>query len=180
MDNYNFNQIKKRVLEWGQQYIADGNNFIELEKNAESALIFDLTFPNCLAQIIVDDQYFVPYKNVSFEAITLDSEEAIASERSELIYFFYDSEDTTEEEVIVQLNKGIQYCLNYIPNQLGTKYIGQRGKLDITDRKLIFVIHPSDLPKTKKELLEKEFTCTGTQFQYLVVENDKIKIKILP
>ena len=40
-----------------------------------------------------------------------------------MIYFFYDSEDTTEDEVITELDKGIQYCLNYIPDELRYKYI---------------------------------------------------------
>lgn len=180
MKNYCFDQIKKRILEWWQQYILNGNNFIELEKNENNVLIFDLTFDNCLAQIIVNDEYFVPYKNVSFEAVTMGSEKAIANGYPELIYFFYDSEDMTEDEVVNQLNEGIRFCLNYIPNDLRKKYINKTGTLDVENEKMIEGIYPAGLEKVKEEFWEKEFVCTDTHCQYLVIENNGVRIMVLP
>lgn len=48
-------------------------------KNERDFLIYDLTFLHCLAQIVVHDVSFAPYKCVSFEAMTLDSRKAMES-----------------------------------------------------------------------------------------------------
>lgn len=74
--------------------------------------IFDLTFKHCLAQLTVSNPIFAPYQYVDFEAMARESE------KPELIYFFYDSKEMTEEEVFHELEVGIQYCSGYIPNQL--------------------------------------------------------------
>ena len=143
-------------------------------------LIFDLTFHNCLAQIVVYDADFAPYKNVSLEAVTGNSKKAIESGQPDLIYFFYDSEDMMEDEVIDELNDGIEYCLNYIPDQLQQIYIGKKGTLYIDYKKVKRIVHPDDLKKIKKDFLYGEFVCTDVQFQYLVVKNNLISIRILP
>lgn len=180
MKNYNFRLIKEKVLEWGQQYIISGTDFISLTKNEDDVLIFDLTFCNCLAQIVVCDTCYAPYKNVSFEAMTINSKKAIESGQPDLIYFFYDSEDMVENEVLEELNVGVEYCLNYIPNQLGEMYINKKGILNIDSEKMNRIVHPDDLKKVKKEFLVGKFVCTDVQFQYLVVENDLLSIRILP
>lgn len=181
MDNYCFNQIKNKVFEWGQQYILEGNDYIELSKNKDTILIFDLTFYNCLAQIVVKEDSCAPYKNVSFEALTFaDSEKSIKYGYPEMIYFFYDSEDTTEDEVITELDKGIQYCLNYIPDELRYKYINKTGVLDIENQELTKLICSDDLQKIKKNLWTKEFVCTDTWCQYLILESDGTRIMVLP
>ncbi len=176
-----FKQIKNKVYEWGQQYIKEGNDYIELSKNNDTILIFDLTFYNCLAQIVVKEDSCAPYKNVSFEALTLaDSKKSIKYGYPEMIYFFYDSEDTTEDEVITELDKGIQYCLNYIPDELRYKYINKTGVLDIENQELTKLICPDDLQKIKKNLWTKEFVCTDTRCQYLILESGGTRIMVLP
>lgn len=180
MQNYDFNKIKEKILEWSQIYTTNNSEFIELTKNEKDGVIFDLTFHNCLAQIVVCDPTFAPYKNVSFEAMTIDSKKSIESGQPELIYFFYDSEGMMEKEVIDELNAGVEYCLNYIPNQLEDIYLGKQGILNIEDEKISRIVHPDDLKKIKKEFLSGKFVCTNIQFQYLVVENNLISIRILP
>ena len=90
----------------------------ELSKNDEEILLYDFTFSHCLAQLTVSIPFFGPYRFVFFEAMTLDSEKAQDSNEPELIYFFYDTNDMTEEAVISELEKGIQYCSCYQPDHL--------------------------------------------------------------
>ena len=110
----------------------------------------------------------------------MDSEKAIANGYAELIYFFYDSEDMTEDEVVNQLDKGIRFCLDYIPNDLRKKYINKTGILDFGNEKMSKAIYPADLQKVKKEFQKKEFVCTDTHCQYLVVESEGVRIMVLP
>lgn len=180
MRNYNFTQIREKVLEWGENLLKKGIDFIEIAKNEKEVLIFDLTFENCLAQIVVNDVFFAPYKSVSFEAMTIDSQKAMESGQPDLIYFFYDSDDTLVKDVIEELNDAIVYCSNYIPNQLEKMYIGKRGKLDFVNEKASKIIHPDDLKKVESIFCGEEFVCTAVQCQYLVVENDSSSIRILP
>lgn len=46
---------------------------------------FSIMFQYCLAQIVVTRSDFAPYQFVSFEAITLDSENALETEVSEMV-----------------------------------------------------------------------------------------------
>lgn len=180
MRNYDFTQIREKVLEWGQNFLRNDAGFIEMGKNEKDVLIFNLTFQNCLAQIVVNDVFFAPYKSVSFEAMTLDTKKAIESGQPDLIYFFYDSDDTLVEEVIEELNGGIEYCFNYIPNQLEEMYIGKKGKLNFANEKASKILHPNDINKVEEISCEEVFVCTGVQFQYLVVENNSNSMRILP
>ena len=70
-----------------------------------------------MAQVIVNEEEFAPYEFVSFEAMTIESEKALTSEQPELIYFFYDSIDTSKLDVINELQTAIEYCEKYIPNE---------------------------------------------------------------
>lgn len=115
MEKYTFQKIKQDIYEWAQKdilkYFSQFDE-LELSKNNEDILIFDLTFKHCMAQLTVSNPIFAPYQYVDFEAMAWESE------KPELIYFFYDSKEMTEEEVFHELEVGIQYCSGYIPNQL--------------------------------------------------------------
>lgn len=94
MQNYSLKQIKEKVLKWSQNNLTSllkNSDFFEVNKNEKDMLVIDLTFKYCLAQILVSDSTFAPYKYVSFEAMTLDSKKALEHGQPELIYFFYDS-----------------------------------------------------------------------------------------
>lgn len=180
MENYDFEFIKERVLEWGEKYIKNKDGFIEMVKNERDILIYDLTFLNCLAQIVVRDVSFAPYKCVSFEAMTMDSRKSMESGQPELIYFFYDSEDTLPDQVIEELDKGIEYCIHYIPDQLEATYIGKKGSINCATKKKERYIHPDDLTKADQILYQKDVICISVQYQYLVVRNDVGFIRVLP
>lgn len=180
MENNNFIFIKEKVLEWGENYIRNKEEFIELVKNERDLLIYDLTFLHCLAQIVVRDVLLAPYKCVSFEAMTLDSRKAMESGQPELIYFFYDSEDTLADQVIEELDQGIEYCIHYIPDQLEATYIGKKGSINCVTEKKERYIHPDDLMKADQMLCQKDVICISVQYQYLVVRNDVGFLRVLP
>lgn len=58
MQNYDFNKIKETILEWSKIYLTSNCDFMEVTKNEKEELIFDLTFKNCLAQIVVCNSDF--------------------------------------------------------------------------------------------------------------------------
>jgi len=172
-------KIKESVFEWYKSY-PNKSNCVEVTKNEEDILIIDMTFENCIAQLIVNEPGFAPYKHVYFEALALNSKKFIETGLPDLIYFFYDSIDMTVNEIIEEINFGVQYCEKYIPEDLENRYISKHGVLNIGNSKLSKVIHSDDLKKIDNDLFSKSFTCVGTQFQYLVIKSDDITIRILP
>lgn len=176
MGDYNFGQIKDRIFEWAKNY----NNFIEMVKNEPEILIYDLEFKNCLAQIVVYNPFFAPYKNVSFEALAIDSKKTMENGQPELIYVFYDSDNTFMEDVIYALDYGIKYCYAYIPGKLEEIYTGKKGYLDFTGEKPKRVIYPDDLKEYKQIFNGGKLICTGVQCQYLVLKSALGTIRILP
>lgn len=176
MEKYTFQKIKQNIYEWGQndilKYLSQSDE-LELSKNSDDILIFDFTFHHCLAQLTVSNPLFAPYQYVDFEAI------AGESEKPELVYFFYDSKDMTEEDVFHELEVGIQYCSGYIPDQLRKKYLNKRGTITIEHEKLHYVVHPDDLGKVNIESISGEFVCIDVEAQYLVVMRDSFVIRII-
>lgn len=118
MSDYSYKEIKKRVFEWSKKDIfrcLSKQDEIKISKNNEEVLIIDLTFSNCLAQITVSDPVFAPYQFVSFEAISLYNK-VENSEVPDMTYFFYDTDKMQINEVMTELETGIRYCSNYLPN----------------------------------------------------------------
>jgi len=109
--NYTVKQIKCKIFEWYKgQFIKHPTFFdVEIAKNEENILIIDFTFAECLAQIHVYEPDFAPFKYVAFDALSLVDESRI--------FYFYDTDRTTENEVIEQLNKGIEICSSYKPKK---------------------------------------------------------------
>lgn len=121
MSNYSYDEIKKQIFKWSQKdilkYLKEQDK-MEISKNNDNGLIIDLTFDNCLGQVIVSNPIFAPYQFVSFEAMTLDSDKSHETGNPELIYFFYDTDKMSEKDVIKELEVAIKYCSDYIPNIL--------------------------------------------------------------
>ena len=115
-----------------------------------------------------------------FEALGINSSEETSNIHEGLIYFFYDSEEMTIDDIIEELDFGFNYCLHYIPNMLEREYIHKKGKIKIKDEKLFQVVHPDDIEKIDSQLLDEEFVCVDVQFQYLVVEKETYSIRVLP
>lgn len=180
MQNYSFEDIREEVLIWYQACVSAGAKFMELTRNEDKIVIIDLSFDSCLAQIVVSNETFTPYNKVSFEAATIDSQMAIESGKPEMIYFFYDSEDTEIERIIDGLNAGVEYCLKFIPDCLVKQYKNKKGTISIGSEKISTIIHPDDLKKAEKINYNAEYICIDVQYQYLVITNNVLTIRVLP
>lgn len=174
-----YQKIKKSVCYWAENIIKIYPDILENINNEADKLICNFTFTYCLAQVVVCTPIFAPYRYVEFEALTFDSKKAVECARPDLIYFFYDSEKDTEETITLQLNQGIEYCLNYSPDYLEKKYDGKKGKLNLIDSQIGKYLHTDDLKKYNKNIGDMDFMCMGTHAQYLVVKNDKITLRVL-
>lgn len=166
MTNYNFKQIKNVILDWSNVLKDKYPKIVEEIKSSSNMLLLDFGFENCVAQIVVNEPTFAPYKYVSFEA--LDSKRPLDSKNTfqlDYIYVYYDSEYSTMEETLGMLDYGVSYCLNYEPDKLAKLYIGKRG-----------IINSINIVFSRNE----KFECVDVQYQYLVVSNKKLTVKVLP
>lgn len=183
MGQYTFREIKKRILEWSQtdilRYLSKKENIV-LSKNNDDILLIDLTFPNCLAQIIVEIPSFAPYQFVIFEAMAVESEKTLAIGSPDIIYFFFDTIEMSEKEVIGQLEEGIRYCSCYIPNQLKKEHLNKKGMITRENGDLHYIVHPDDMNKLNSEIFKEVFICKDVELQYLLIEKDALLLRILP
>lgn len=183
MGQYTFSEIKRRVFIWSQKDVLKymmKQDEIEISRNNDEILLIDLTFENCLAQLVVSIPSFAPYHFVSFEAMTLDSEKAQITGEPEIVYFFYDSIDMSEKEVINALEIAIKYCSSYAPNYLNKIYINKKGMLAIKSENICYAVHPDDIKKANAEIINSQFICMDVEAQYLVVKKDMLSLRILP
>ena len=183
MSNYSYGEIKMQIFEWSQKdilrYLKEQDK-MEIPKNNDDALIIDLTFDNCLAQVIVSNPTFAPYQFVSFEAMTLDSDKSQETGIPELIYFFYDTDKMSEKDVIKELEVAIIYCSDYIPNMLKKTYFNRQGVFSLSYEEICRAVHPNDIKKVKEDILNNKLMCVNTYAQYLVVSNNVLTFRILP
>ena len=183
MSDYNFESIRTAVSEWSKGNLLQelkNNNQMEVVKDDNSVVIIDLTFQYCLAQIVVMEPGFAPYQYVSFEALALDSEKSRRFGQAEMVYFFYDSSEFMIQDVLEELDNGINYCSNYVPDLLLKTYQNKQGFLNCNLREVYKLFHPDDVKKVNETTLRKLYVCTDTFAQYLVVENDSDVLKVLP
>lgn len=183
MSDYNYEQIKKIILEREQTNIFRGlkkQDQTEISKNNHEILIMDFTFQSCLAQLTVSNPSFAPYQYVSFEAMTFDSRKAQKSGNPELIYFFYDTSEMLIKEVIYELRIGIQYCSDYVPDLLIETYLNKQGIIDFGKEEPRKMVHPDDINKIGEITLYKNYQCIDMQAQYLVLNNTKFIVRVLP
>lgn len=67
----------------------------------------DLYAKNCLANLTVGEPSFAPYRYVSFEVA------AMINGEPNLIYHWYDDETHTVQDIVGNLNNGIDFMVNY-------------------------------------------------------------------
>ena len=183
MQPYTYENIRKSIHDWYQRELlqrAPESVRFEISKNQENVLIMDMTFDHCLAQLVVSEPDFAPYQFVALEAVTGDSQKAAQNGDCEQIYFFYDAIDMTEAEVMGELKRGLKFLMDYKPDALRNKWVSSKGRVRVGNEKVSRVIHPDDIRKVTMEALNGEFVCVDTQFQYLVVRNAEISVRVLP
>ena len=119
MQPYTYESIRKSIRAWYHHdflKLASDSAAFEISKDEKEAMIIDMTFEHCLAQLIVSMPGFAPYQFVSFEAMTYDPRKASVQGGFERIYDFYDAIGMTVGEVMDALNLGVKCAMEYQPN----------------------------------------------------------------
>ena len=183
MSDYNYGQIKNTVYEWSQTNMLNHmkkQDLMEVTKNNNEALIIDLTFDFCQAQLVASNPSFAPYQYISFEAMTLDSKKAQEDGNPELVYFFYDTPKVLSKEVIPELERGVRYCSDYVPDTLRELYLNKYGTIRFGKKESCKMVHPNDISKIEKVISYEKYICIDTLAQYLVLNSNELIIRVLP
>ena len=110
MNAPSFVEARKTVAKWLNSDLdrfKNNNISVEILKDNKHCLRVELNFGEVLAEIIVEEPGFAPYRFVSFQAGD------IINGVPEMVHFWYDEENTTNEEIIENLNKAVDIVLAY-------------------------------------------------------------------
>lgn len=110
MDNSLFVNVKEIVTQWikdNEGKFKSQNIMIEVVENNAERLFVIFNFGECMAEIIVGENDFAPYRFVAFEAVSLEN--GVLT----ILYSWYDKEGDTIEEIITNLDKAIDVTLEY-------------------------------------------------------------------
>ena len=179
---YNYESVRKRLDEWYRDSrikYASTSILFELSRDEKEVMVIDFTFKHCIAQLSVAVPDFAPYEFISFEALAPYSAKAL-KQGYERVYFFYDSADMVEEEVVCELERALAFLVDYKPDRLGKEFIKQRGFVNLGSENPVYLIHPDDRKKFPKDSLQGEFECVDTDSQYLVLENSEMSLRVVP
>lgn len=101
-------EIKNKVLciiEQKNREFVSSNIVIDILKNEESEFFAIFEKNNALAQIVIGEPDFSPYKFICFEILDIKSEK--------IVHYWYDNEKTTIQEIIENIEKAIDYFILY-------------------------------------------------------------------
>lgn len=105
-----FDKIKAEIIMWlesNKGRFSEERIGIEEVNNYNEGYSIILDFDNCMAEIDVNQPDFAPYRYVALEVA------AIVDDATQIVYSWYDNESAEIEEIILQLNKGINFAANY-------------------------------------------------------------------
>ncbi len=112
MNNYSYSEIKTCIIKWYKELLLNFEDKYKffISKNKKDVLIIDFEFPECLAQLTVNNSDYLPYKYVYFESLSLNT--------GRQIYCFFDDETTRKRDVITSLNNAFKFCEMYSTNKV--------------------------------------------------------------
>lgn len=104
-----FNKVKLLVIDWfeqNQDNFKNGGLEVIILRNEDDGFVVSFENDIAMAELVVEEAGFAPYRFISFEVA------AIAENQAQIVYSWYDSETTSENEIRRELNKGINYFIN--------------------------------------------------------------------
>lgn len=104
-----FYEIKNLIIEWvqkNQKYFKDNNIEMNILRNETDGLVVGFENSSFMAEIVVENSNFAPYRFISFEVA------AIIENQTAIIYSWYDNDNTSKQEIEDNLKKGIDYFIN--------------------------------------------------------------------
>lgn len=109
-----FIEVREAIAQWldsNQEKLEKNNISAEILKDNKSCLRVELNFGELLAEILVEEPDFAPYRYVSFQAGD------IINGVPQMVYSWYDEEGNTIKEIIKNLDKAIDVALEYNNSQ---------------------------------------------------------------
>jgi len=110
MDDVVFIKVKEAISQWikdNEKKLAMHKIATEIVKNDKEGLFVILHFRKCMAAIVVSEPDHSPYHFVSFEAV------AMKKGGQKMIHAWYDNDNITIGDIIIELEKAIDTVLEY-------------------------------------------------------------------
>lgn len=103
-------EILKEAHNWFEKIKEQYSNKLKIKVITDRENLYQIDFEaeNCLANLTVGEPDFAPYSHVSFEVAAM-----INDKEPSLVYYWYDNETHTVQDIIDNLDKGIQFMINY-------------------------------------------------------------------
>lgn len=104
-----FQEIKSIVKEWCEEnkiYFKNNNINIDILRNEKEGFVVSFDKDIAMAELVVEQTSYAPYRFVSFEIVTVEAD------RAKISYSWYDNESTSQKELKGQLTKGINNLVN--------------------------------------------------------------------
>ena len=105
-----FQEIRAAFRDWIRQKSTgtDKNFTLTILADQEDFLRAEFLYPDRAAELVVcADPGFAPYRHVSFEGA------AIAGNSAETVFFWYDKDGDSTEEIIRQVQRSLEFMDNY-------------------------------------------------------------------
>ncbi len=101
--------IVKIVKEWVKNISDKYKHLLKIETLIDEELVYRVIFQleNCMAQVLVEEPQFAPYKNIAFEIVGMENNKV------NNVYSWYNTGNESEDEIFSKLNEGIKFALNY-------------------------------------------------------------------
>lgn len=114
MNNLLFVEVREAISKWvkgNNEKFKNKNILLEILKDDDNCLRVELNFGELLAEILVEEPDFAPYRYVSFQAV------GIVNGVPDLLYFWYDEEGMRIEEIIEKLSDAVTVVWGYNNSQ---------------------------------------------------------------
>ncbi|MBK1997116.1 hypothetical protein JI640_14500 [Listeria ivanovii subsp. londoniensis] len=113
MPNNIFNSIRLGVIAWldaNKESIEENGIKVTIIKNKKDSYVVEFDNDICMAEIVVEEATYAPYRYVSFEVVS------IVDSNVKIIYSWYDDETSVLTDIEKELDKGIQFLTNEVKN----------------------------------------------------------------
>ena len=104
-----YQSVKSFVVKWineNKEDIKDKDISISILRDDKSGFVVNFETDEVIAELIVEQPDFAPYRFVSFEVA------AIEENRAKIVYSWYDNDNTFQQEIDDALKKGVEFIIN--------------------------------------------------------------------
>ena len=111
MNNPLFPEVREAISKWvksNDETLKSNNISLEILRDNDTCFRVELNFGKFLAEILVEEPWFAPYRYMSFQAV------GIINGVPDLLYFWYDEKNMNIDKITENLDKTITVCINKI------------------------------------------------------------------